>query len=187
VAVIEESQGMTSAQESGPQPLADLRFTLATRDDGAVALRLLNEACAWVRSKGIVWVRRYPRQCVVEAIERREFFLVSVASRPVATFILTEQSDPYWEGHPGRALYLHALSVSREDAGQGLGRRILDWATETAGRRGMQYLRLDCSAANGRLRQYYLDAGFTLVGSHPKQTWPALFQRETSEDGRVHG
>ena len=71
-----------------------------------------------------------------EAIHRREFFLVWLASQPVATFSLTEQADPCWVGHCGSALYLHAFAVSRKHAGQGLGRQILDWATETAGRRG---------------------------------------------------
>src|SRR5207249_3005555 len=148
-AVIGGSGWMTEARECGRQSIADLHYSVATEDDGAAALRLLNEACAWVRSKGIAWVRRYPRQWVVEAIGRRELFLVSLASRPIGTFILTEQKDPFWEDHRGSALYLHALSVSRKRAGQGLGRQILDWATEMAGRRGMQYLRLDCSAANG--------------------------------------
>jgi GNAT superfamily N-acetyltransferase len=169
------------------RPTPDLCYRVATRSDREAALRLLDEACEWVHSKGIAWVRRYPRGWVSEAIKKREFFLVWLASQPVATFTLTEQRDPCWEGHSGTALYLHAFAVSRKHAGQGLGRQILDWATETAGRRGMQYLRLDCSAANVKLRQYYVDAGFTWVEGHPAHPWPALFQRETREDKRSLG
>jgi GNAT superfamily N-acetyltransferase len=183
---------MTGAPESGRLSAAELCYAVATVNDRAAALRLLDEACDWVHSKGIAWVRRYPRGCVNEAIKRREFFLVSLASEPVATFTLTEQRDPCWEARGGSALYLHAFAVCRKHAGQGLGRQILDWATETAGRRGMQYLRLDCSAANAGLRQYYLNAGLTSVEGHPAHPWPALFQRECtyrvgdSKDERVH-
>lgn len=81
------------------------------------------------------------------------------------------------------ALYLFSLAVRRRAAGRGLGLVMLDWAAATAKAQG-KVLRLDCWAANGRLKRYYLDAGFAAMGEVPFNDRPndgpyalARFQR----------
>ena len=59
-------------------------------------------------------------------------------------------------------------------AGRGDGEAILAWAADTARRHGRHALRLDCVAANRRLRAYYEASGFVhrgdvAVGGAPGQ------------------
>ncbi|BDI33943.1 hypothetical protein CCAX7_59940 [Capsulimonas corticalis] len=63
--------------------------------------------------------------------------------------------------------------------GNGIGVAMLRWAEHEVGQARRQYLRLDCLAANGALRDYYLRAGFTYVGEASSGDFhAALFERE---------
>lgn len=46
----------------------------------------------------------------------------------------------------------------------GTGRRLLHVAERRVAEAGRPLLRLDCLAGNERLKAYYLDAGYTVVG-----------------------
>ncbi|MGW1882634.1 GNAT family N-acetyltransferase [Streptomyces sp. NPDC001970] len=54
--------------------------------------------------------------------------------------------------------------VDREVAPPGTGRRLLAEAERRIGEAGRALCRLDCLAGNSRLRRYYQDAGYAVVG-----------------------
>jgi GNAT superfamily N-acetyltransferase len=78
------------------------------------------------------------------------------------------------------------LAVSRDSAGLGFGVELLDHARKLAGIQGLTYLWLECPADNARLRQYYLDAGFTYCGDNSVpgpngEPWvSSVFERRSS-------
>lgn len=151
---------------------AAVRFRVATPDQAADVLSVLDEAAAWLRHRGIVqWPAHFEASWVQKAISRGETWLVVVGGAIEATVTL-DWSDPVWADTEGSAGYLHRMAVRRQ--GAGLGRVILAWAADVALQHGCGALRLDCVSSNGRLRAYYEKAGFAhrgdvTVGGAPGQ------------------
>ncbi len=151
---------------------AEIRFRVARPDQAADVLSVLDEAAAWLQTRGIAqWPARFEPAWVEDAIRRGETWLVEADGLVEATVTL-DWSDPVWADTEGSAGYVHRMAVRRQ--GAGLGRVILDWAAEVARHRGCGALRLDCVTSNGRLRAYYEAAGFgwrgdVTVGGAPGQ------------------
>lgn len=77
------------------------------------------------------------------------------------------------------AVYVHRLIVRRAHSGRGLGAQLLNWAGNKAVLSNAQWVRVDVWTTNLRLRQYYVDQGFTHVRTVVRADYPsgALLQR----------
>ena len=140
----------------------EAEFLVAGPDEASDVLAVLDEAAAWLSERGIAqWPSRFEPSWVEAAIGRGETWLVKVDGTVSATVTL-DLADPVWDGIAGRALYVHRMAVRRRAAG--LGAAVLGWAAGLARERGREALRLDCVAANTRLRAYYERAGFAYRG-----------------------
>lgn len=152
--------------------MATPTFRVATPDQAAEVLSVLDEAAAWLAARGIAqWPARFELSWVAGAMSRGETWLVEAGGAVAATVTL-DWSDPLWADADPGAGYLHRMAVRRN--GAGLGPVILGWAADVARRRGCDALRLDCVTSNGRLRAYYEAAGFAhrgdvTVGGAPGQ------------------
>jgi GNAT superfamily N-acetyltransferase len=125
-------------------------------------LMVLDEAAAWLQSRGIVqWPPRFEPSWIQGAIRRGETWLVKVGGTISATVTL-DLSDPVWDGVVGSALYVHRMAVRRRASG--LGAAILRWAADGARQHGREAIRLDCVSSNNQLRGYYEAAGFVHRG-----------------------
>lgn len=146
----------------------------ATLADAAVVLSILDEASAWLRSRGIdQWPERFGLGWIGPSLESGQTWLAFVDREPVGTITLSD-SDPMWPEDRGDALYVHRVAVRRTAAG--LGGVLLDWADATARQQGRLWLRLDCVATNGALRAYYEQRGFVHRGDEavegpPRRRW----------------
>lgn len=149
-----------------------IRFHQATMAQLDIVLGVLDEAAAWLQARGVrQWPDRFEPQWVREGLQRGWTWLVSRGDEIAATVTL-DWSDALWDDVGGTAGYVHRFAVRRSAAG--LGPVILDWAGASTRRQGGTALRLDCVAANGRLRAYYEAAGFVhrgdvAVGGAPGQ------------------
>lgn len=131
-------------------------------DEAGEVLGVLDEAAAWLAERGIdQWPARFELSWIEEAIVRGETWLVEVEDRIAGTVTL-DWSDPLWMDVAGVAGYVHRMAVRRWASG--LGAVILGWARDAARISGRDALRLDCVAANHRLRAYYEAAGFVHCG-----------------------
>ncbi len=63
--------------------------------------------------------------------------------------------------------FLQTLAIAPERQGHGHGLRLLDGIKEHVASHGPGILALDCFAGNRKLREFYLRAGFELVGEFP--------------------
>jgi GNAT superfamily N-acetyltransferase len=139
-----------------------VRFLVAAPGQAGEVLAVLDEAAAWLQERGVEqWPSRFEPSWVEGAVSRGETWLV-LAGATVSGTVTLDHSDPVWDGLPGAALYVHRMAVRR--SASGLGTVILEWAAGVARRQGREALRLDCVAANGRLRAYYEAAGFAHRG-----------------------
>lgn len=157
----------------------ELDIRLATPDDLALVSDIYSSACLWLHNvKGItdLWSREVSAEEMQELVGSNQLYLAFVSNEAAGAFKLTEQ-DRLWEAQDG-AIYVHAFAVHRKFEGMGIGKKMLDWAGDLARKKGKQYLRLDCMDQDPGLKQYYAKAGFELLGTHPQNTWSALFQKE---------
>ncbi|MFJ7631210.1 GNAT family N-acetyltransferase [Streptomyces sp. NPDC097595] len=76
---------------------------------------------------------------------------------------------PAWGEQPPVAGYVHRLMVDRVTAPSGAGLIMLAEAERRIFVAGRAICRLDCLANNTRLRRYYEDAGYTVVGEQPSK------------------
>ncbi|MFE9454326.1 tyrosine-protein phosphatase [Streptomyces sp. NPDC006739] len=79
------------------------------------------------------------------------------------------EGTPDWDRgpRPPDAGYIHRLMTTPHTAPPGTGRRMLREAESRIAATGRPYARLDCLAANPRLRAYYESAGYRVVGERP--------------------
>ena len=140
----------------------ELRFGEATLEDAEAILALRDEAARWLAAQGLdQWsAGEIPSCCIQQQIAQHEVFVLRKAATPVGTVTLRWEDLLVWGERAAPAGYVHNLIVDRSLAGQGLGRRLLQWAEDRVVATGRSLVRLDCAASNLRLRALYESAGF---------------------------
>jgi predicted N-acetyltransferase YhbS len=152
---------------------------LATAGDISVIASMLDEATAFVKTKGRdQWRVPFPRRELREAVGRGELYVVHLDREPAATFTLLLDDPFFWGARPPDAVYLHKLAVRRVFAGRRLGEQIVEWVLRDALGRGRDFVRLDCQRDLPGIRDYYERLGFRLAGEKEKgqRAW-ALYER----------
>jgi len=148
---------MTEIPRDNVPAMVKVEIRRATQDDLAIVLRVLDDAAAWLSSRGIhQWPVAFEPHWISPDIEAGETWLALKDDSPVATLTLG-WSDPLWPDD-GRAGYVHRLARKRDTPG--LGDALLDWVAEQVEIRGRDFIRLDCVATNQVLRAYYEDRAF---------------------------
>ncbi|MEU9132831.1 GNAT family N-acetyltransferase [Kitasatospora sp. NPDC048540] len=130
-------------------------------------LAFRTEAAGWLSALGSdQWSRPYPADKLLATIQAGTVFMLRDGEMTAGTITLTpEAEDGLWTPAELRepARYVNKLTVSRAYAGQDIGGRLLNWASNRAAGEGAQWLRLDAWTTNERLQRYYVDHGFTHV------------------------
>ncbi|MER6503231.1 GNAT family N-acetyltransferase [Streptomyces sp. NPDC001455] len=136
---------------------ADLERLLAFRE----------EAASWLTVLGTdQWRRPYPSDKLRATIDAGVVFMVRDGATTAATITLTPEAEAgLWTERElaEPSMFVNKLTVARTHAGQDLGGRLLDWASDRAYRSGAVWLRLDAWTTNGALQSYYLRHGFDHV------------------------
>jgi ribosomal protein S18 acetylase RimI-like enzyme len=137
-------------------------------DAGSIfAMRRAREV--WLAARGI---RQWPiglvaRDDVMAQVHDGQWWVLAAAPAAgelAAAMRVVWSDQEFWADAPGQAVYVHGLMVGLRYSGKGLGRLMLDVAQQMGLDAGAEYCRLDCVAANGRLKKIYRDYGFTEVG-----------------------
>jgi GNAT superfamily N-acetyltransferase len=152
----------------------------ATLADVPVVAEMLDEATAYVRTKGSdQWRTPFPQDELRDRVARGELYVADIEGEPVATFTLLGEDEFFWGVRPPDAVYLHKLAVRRAFAGRKLGERIVEWVLADTTARGREFVRLDCQRDLPGIRTYYERLGFELRGEKTKgsnRAW-ALYER----------
>lgn len=91
------------------------------------------------------------------------FRLATIEDQPIGYAKLGPQ---YFDGHPADAACLHQLYVLGAHHGDGAGRRLMDWALDTARNEGRSEMLLSVYVDNHRARAFYTRYGFAEVGRY---------------------
>jgi GNAT superfamily N-acetyltransferase len=152
---------------------------LATLDDVPAVAAILDEATAFVRSKGTdQWPVPFPQGELRERVVGDELYVVELDGETAGTFTLLLDDPWFWGAREADAVYLHMLAIRRSYAGRGLGTRVVAWIARHARTCGRAFIRLDCQRDLAGIRRYYEGLGFELQGEkeNGRFAW-ALYER----------
>ncbi|MFJ5736734.1 GNAT family N-acetyltransferase [Streptomyces microflavus] len=157
---------MTNTSPTGTA--AQLSFRQADEADLDELVRLRDDAAHWQIERGIdQW---QPGELGPEHFRGRlragEVWLATLGpdGPSAGAWELWWDDGPAWGAQPPVAGYVHRLMTDRRTAPPGAGRVLLAEAERRIAAYGRELCRLDCLTSNTRLRRYYEDAGYTVVG-----------------------
>lgn len=138
------------------------------------ALLVMHEAATWRVNQGVDpgdWWKpeNMNRDFMLQHSEPDEYYVALEHGKPAASVILedTERNQDWSfidKDNPKKALYVHWLCVTREFAGKGYSKIMIDFAEKEAQKRGLSLLRLDTDADEEKLCRLYEGLGFHLMG-----------------------
>jgi GNAT superfamily N-acetyltransferase len=149
-----------------------IRVAPAVAAELVLAAEILDDASARLEAMGLAqWPRPFPAGQLIFPGSGATCYLAWDGDRAAGTFTLQLRDAVFWPyaveaagsldawGSDGtRPVYVHRFAT--RSGYRGLGRLMLDRAESMARELGANCLRLDCVAANRRIRRYYEDAGF---------------------------
>jgi GNAT superfamily N-acetyltransferase len=153
----------------------------AKPEDLETVLGILDEAAAWIIEQKLpsVWKPgEFSREAFLEQISRAEVHVGLVDGNAAGTITLQWSDLVFWGEQQPDSGYVHKLAVRPAYAGQRIGLEMLKWAEAAAREVGKRFLRLNCMAADRKIRDYYERAGFLYKGDvvRPKAV-AALYEK----------
>jgi protein-tyrosine phosphatase len=151
----------------------------ATPADVEPILALRHAAARWLTSQGLdQWsAGEIPSCCLEQQVGQREVFVLRRGNALAGTVTLRWEDPLIWGEQTSPAGYVHNLIIDRAFAGQGLGRRLLQWAEDQVTATGRSLVRLDCVTSNRRLRDLYESAGYHWLGD---KDFPSVAKARTT-------
>jgi GNAT superfamily N-acetyltransferase len=151
------------------QQLAPNHFIVvpAKPEDLETVLGILDDAAAWIIGQKLpsVWKPgEFSREAFLEQISRAEVHVGLVDGNAAGTITLQWRDLVFWGEQQPDSGYVHKLAVRPAYAGQRIGLEMLKWAEAAAREVGKRFLRLNCLAADRKIRDYYERAGFLYKG-----------------------
>ncbi len=148
----------------------ELSINQAYASDFDSVFSLYSDSARWLQEKGIQqWPYPLPRAfCTLirSELASGDLYLAQTETEPepIGAFYLRWSEGALWPNDGTQSGYLYGLAVHPRARGWGVGSELLAWVGDYAKRQGCSHLRLDCLAANLKLRQYYEAQGFTQHG-----------------------
>lgn len=163
----------------------DIAIEAAKPEDAEILAAILSSS---VRNKvahgDMVWGSEpYTADELHERIAKGNTYIARLGDEPVGTLMLLWDDKMTWGEQPPVAAYVHQLVVNDSHRGMGLGKQLLDWASQQAARSGKELLRLDVPHDNKGLKSYYEKLGFQWVQDKevhsPSETYTvSLYERQ---------
>ncbi|MBY8866331.1 GNAT family N-acetyltransferase [Streptomyces sennicomposti] len=158
--------------EPAPASWPPLTYRRAAEADAGDLVRLRDSAALWQLARGIDQWK--PGEKDEEHFRTRmregEVWLAYAGAHLAGAWELWWDDPAAWGPRPPEAGYVHRLMTVPHTAPPGAGRALLAEAESRIAAAGRAFARLDCLAANPRLRAYYEAAGYTVVGEQHAKT-----------------
>ncbi|NLW03115.1 MAG: GNAT family N-acetyltransferase [Clostridiaceae bacterium] len=138
----------------------------ASGNETHIIEEILLDAVNWMDSSGLhMWKAGQVKWPGLSRFYKAEDFYIAYHDGvPAACMAMVDHDPVFWPDIPkGESLYLHKLAVKRAFAGKGFSKQLIDFAKETARKRGIKTVRLDCHRNRPRLRAVYEREGFVCV------------------------
>ncbi|MCL2545993.1 MAG: GNAT family N-acetyltransferase [Oscillospiraceae bacterium] len=159
-----------------------------TRGDVAESLSIMREAAAWMFEIGQPnWPLDddYLSQQNIGAPAEEFVVMYDECGSSVGTLVLSPLRDNdrwLWQRLPvGPYGFLHKVAIRRAYAGQGLAKKMMQYAIAECKAMGFAASYLDCNADRPKIRAFYEDLGYILLEvqalpNHPRVKNAALYR-----------
>ena len=142
-----------------------LSIRKSTLDDAPILAEILTQAMNYKLSLGDkAWGDQpYTPQEVQSRIVKGHTYTALIDDEIVGTLMFLWEDEMMWGKQPPVAAYVHQLAIKDGYHGQGIGGKLLDWASNKAAKEGRKLLRVDFPPQNAGLKKYYEKLGFKFV------------------------
>jgi len=143
----------------------DANIKLCHIDDLNEIFRLYALATAYQKKYITAIWPTFDREMVQREIEQQRQYKFMI-DKHVACVFAVAFSDPeiWFEKDKESALYIHRIAANPAFRGQHFVKQIVAWGKEYAFSHQLYYIRMDTTAGNTRLINYYQDCGFDYLG-----------------------
>lgn len=145
---------------------AALEYREAVPGDAPALVALRDSVARALLARGIEQWRPGEKDAAhfVRRMREGEVWLAHRGGTLVGAYELWWSDEAAWGPRPADAGYVHRLMTAPGQAPPGTGRALLAHAESRVAAAGRPYVRLDCLAANARLRAYYESCGYAPRG-----------------------
>lgn len=142
-----------------------MQIKLTKLKDIAAVFELYDFATAFQQKVGTNKWKGFEVAMVEAEIKEQRHFIILEEKALVATFVLTFNDPFIWkDADADPSIYIHRIATHPEFRGRKYVQKIVDWVTDFAKARNLQYVRLDTTSGNEALNKYYIKSGFTYKG-----------------------
>ncbi|RAJ03982.1 acetyltransferase (GNAT) family protein [Chitinophaga skermanii] len=128
----------------------------------------------------------FENELVTQDIQDLRLFKIVEGNEMACIFTLTFNDPQIWkEKSVDKAIYIHRIATNPAFRGRGYVKHIVDWAKTYCAQNDVDYIRMDTWSDNEKLRQYYVDCGFTYVGLSQIIPSPDLPSHYTFSEGSL--
>ncbi|WP_185806776.1 GNAT family N-acetyltransferase [Bacillus sp. HMF5848] len=133
--------------------------------------QILNEAAHHLHNKGVQqWTEAFDKDVLAESIEQNYIYLLIDETTSIGTFSLTMINHLNSIDIQPNSYYFSKIALLPKWQGYGLGSLIISFAISQANMEN-KALYLDCWAGNKKLKDFYINQGFTYLGDFREDTY----------------
>ncbi|GAE65240.1 GNAT family N-acetyltransferase [Chryseobacterium indologenes] len=145
---------------------------------------------------GVQWPV-FDRNMIETEIKEKRHWKIMVDGAIACVWSITFDDHQVWEDrNADPSIYIHRIAANPNFRGQKFVEQIVDWAKNYAADNNKLYVRMDTTAGNQRLNDYYIQCGFSHLGpkkitdaegrpAHYQNAIMELFQLEVEEEAPV--
>ena len=130
------------------------------------ALLIMKEAAQWlIEINQPLWkLEDLVKEKITKGLSEENFIVGYINDEPAAAMILQWEDKLFWPNiNKNQSGFIHKLSIKRKFAGQGLAKKLINYAETECKNKNINYLRLDCAADRPKLCNFYEQNGFIKV------------------------
>ncbi|AZA76633.1 GNAT family N-acetyltransferase [Chryseobacterium sp. G0186] len=114
---------------------------------------------------GVQWPE-FERSMIETEIQENRLFKITVDQQIACVWSITYDDVQVWEQqNADPAIYIHRIAANPNFRGQKFVEQIVEWSKQFARENNKLYVRMDTTAGNQRLNDYYIKCGFSYLGS----------------------
>lgn len=142
-----------------------MTITNSTLDDIDAIFKLYDAATAYQKTVNNKSWSGFERALVEKEINENRHFKIVDADEIACTFVITFSDPIIWKNSDQeKAIYLHRIATHPNFRGRGYINKIVEWSTDFAKERDVDFIRMDTHSGNDRLNKHYMNSGFTYKG-----------------------
>lgn len=136
----------------------------STFHDLSTHMKLYDEAIAYQQVLGNENWKGFDAKTVLEEIEKGQHYKIVIDEQIACVFLLTTSDPIIWkEKDKDPAIYIHRIATNSDFRGQAFVLKIIAFVKDLARQEHKNFIRMDTTAGNERLNQYYERCGFMIV------------------------